>query len=86
VAYVECRVCQIFLGPEIPKREIYTKSPQTIPNCYKIYQIALKYSKGSYNIPIFIIPRPTKTYPNWDFWYENKPSGNPVRVGHEIAN
>jgi hypothetical protein len=22
--------------------------------------------------------RPSKTYPNWDFWFENKPSGNPV--------
>jgi hypothetical protein len=21
---------------------------------------------------------PSKTYPNWDFWFENVPSGNPV--------
>jgi hypothetical protein len=21
--------------------------------------------------------RPSKIYPNWDFWFENKPSGNP---------
>jgi hypothetical protein len=20
--------------------------------------------------------RPSKIYPNWDFWFENKPSGN----------
>jgi hypothetical protein len=20
-----------------------------------------------------------KIYPNWDFWFENKPSGNPAR-------
>jgi hypothetical protein len=20
-----------------------------------------------------------KNYPNWDFWFENKPSGNPVK-------
>jgi hypothetical protein len=23
-------------------------------------------------------PRPSKIYPNWDFWFENKPSGNPA--------
>jgi hypothetical protein len=23
------------------------------------------------------IPRPSKIYPNWDFGYANKPSGNP---------
>jgi hypothetical protein len=34
--------CQIFLGPNIPKREKYTKWPQTIPNDNKIYQIAVK--------------------------------------------
>jgi hypothetical protein len=22
---------------------------------------------------------PYKIYPNWDFWFENKPSGNPAR-------
>jgi hypothetical protein len=28
--------------------------------------------------------RPSKIYPNWYFWFENKPSGNPVLVwlGH----
>jgi hypothetical protein len=28
-------------------------------------------------IPTFVIPRPSKIYPNCDFWYENIPSGNP---------
>jgi hypothetical protein len=28
-------------------------------------------------IPRFSIARPTKIYPSWDFWFENKPSGNP---------
>jgi hypothetical protein len=23
------------------------------------------------------IPRPSKFYPNLDYWFENKPSGNP---------
>jgi hypothetical protein len=22
--------------------------------------------------------RPSKIYPNWDFWFENKPFGNPA--------
>jgi hypothetical protein len=25
----------------------------------------------------FSIPRPSKMNPNWRFWYENKPPGNP---------
>jgi hypothetical protein len=32
------------------------------------------------NIPTFSIARPPKNYPNWDFWFENKPSGNPART------
>jgi hypothetical protein len=24
--------------------------------------------------------RPSKIYPNWDFWLENKPSGNPEAI------
>jgi hypothetical protein len=31
-------------------------------------------------IPTFSIPRPSKIYPNWDFWFEKIPSGNPA--GH----
>jgi hypothetical protein len=26
-------------------------------------------------MPIFTIQRPSKIFPNWDFWFENKPSG-----------
>jgi hypothetical protein len=26
---------------------------------------------------IFSIPRASKMYPKWDFWFEIKPSGNP---------
>jgi hypothetical protein len=29
-------------------------------------------------INIYFNLRHTKIYPNWDFWFENKPSGNPV--------
>jgi hypothetical protein len=46
---------------------------------HKLYQMAVKYSKLSSNVTIFSIPRPSKFYPNWDFWFENKSSGNPGR-------
>jgi hypothetical protein len=39
--------------------------------------MTIKYSKWSLNIPTFTIQRPSKIYPNSDFWFENKPSGNP---------
>jgi hypothetical protein len=29
------------------------------------------------NLPTSFIARLTKFYPNWDFWFENVPSGNP---------
>jgi hypothetical protein len=45
--------CQIFLGPNLPKRSKYTNGPQTtpnghalcIPNIHKLYQMAVKYCK-----------------------------------------
>jgi hypothetical protein len=39
--------------------------------------MATKYTKWPYNIPTFSILRPSKIYPNRDFWFENIPSGNP---------
>jgi hypothetical protein len=42
------------------------------------YQNGEIYTEGPQNIPRFSIARPPKIYPNWDFWFENKPSGNPV--------
>jgi hypothetical protein len=42
--------------------------------CHKISQRSLKYSKW----PEKISTRPSKINPNWDVWFENKPSGNPV--------
>jgi hypothetical protein len=29
------------------------------------------------HIPTSSVARPSKIYPNWDFWFENIPSGNP---------
>jgi hypothetical protein len=45
---------------------MYTKWPQNFPNDHKIC------------IPTFSIVGLTKTYPNWYFWFENIPSGNPA--------
>jgi hypothetical protein len=40
--------------------------------------MAVKYTKGPKNIPTSSIVRHYKIYPNWYFWFENKPSGNPA--------
>jgi hypothetical protein len=78
--YTQLQGCQIFLGPNIPKRELYTKWPQTVPNGHKLYQLIKKYSKWSQNITTFSVRRPYKIYPNRNFWFENKPSGNPAQL------
>jgi hypothetical protein len=35
------------------------------------------YTKWLQYIPTSSITRPSKIYPKWDFWFENRPSGNP---------
>jgi hypothetical protein len=42
---------------------------QMTTNYIKLYLIAARYSQYSQNIPTFSIPRPSKIYPDWDFWY-----------------
>jgi hypothetical protein len=42
------------------------------------YQMALIYSKWPWIIQTFFIPRPSKNYPNSDFWFEKIPSDNPA--------
>jgi hypothetical protein len=41
------------------------------------------HSKALHNLPKFgflvFIPRPSTIYPNLDFWFENKSSGNPAQ-------
>jgi hypothetical protein len=67
-----------FLGSIYQKVTIY---PQNIPKCHKIYQMAGKLTKWPYKIvkiPESSNARPFKIYPNWYFWFENKPSGNPA--------
>jgi hypothetical protein len=57
--------------------------PENVPNEHKMYQMVIKYPKCPYNIPNgrkiypFFNLMPSKIYPNWEFWFENKPSGNP---------
>jgi hypothetical protein len=46
-------------------------------NTLKLYQMAVKYSKWALNVSTFSIPMPSGIYSDWDFWFENKPSGNP---------
>jgi hypothetical protein len=49
-----------------------------LPNAHKMYPVVVQYSKWSEYITTFSIPRSSKIYPNWDFWFEKKPSGNPA--------
>jgi hypothetical protein len=49
----------------------YAKKAVNYTNGRKIFQMIIK-------ITAFSIPRPSKFYKNWDFWFENKPSGNPA--------
>jgi hypothetical protein len=60
----------------------YTKLPQTIPNYHKQDQMTIKYTQLSQTIPngrkIFhMTVKRTKMCPNYYFWYENIPYGNP---------
>jgi hypothetical protein len=58
----------------VPKQgKIYLIAPN-LPNGHTIYQMAVLYLKWLHNIPTFSIPRPSKIYPHWDFWFENIPS------------
>jgi hypothetical protein len=45
---------------------------------YKIYEMAVKYTKWQYNLAKSFIERHSKIYPMWDFWFENIASGSLV--------
>jgi hypothetical protein len=66
--------CSLF---NIPKREKIYQIVIQLPNAHKIFQMALIYSKWPQNMQTFFVPRPSKIYPNLNFWSENIPSGNP---------
>jgi hypothetical protein len=57
-------------GKNIPNTNYIIKWAQNIPNGGKIFQIGLNCTN------IFNLKAP-KIYPNWDFWFQNIPSGNP---------
>jgi hypothetical protein len=58
-----------------------------IPKPEKMYQMNTKcsqesvkyYNRMKWNISIFSKLRHSEIYPNWNFWLENKPSGNPAQ-------
>jgi hypothetical protein len=70
----DCRVARFFIVYD-------TKTgnwAQNVPKGHKISQMAVNYSKWPHvNIQTFSNLRASKIYPNWYFWFENKPSGNP---------
>jgi hypothetical protein len=68
------RVARFFLVHDTQTGKMY----QMNTKCNKISQIFVKYSKWPKNISTFSNVRPSKIYPNWYFWFEKKPSGNPV--------
>jgi DNA-directed RNA polymerase subunit M/transcription elongation factor TFIIS len=48
-----------------------------IPKRRKNIKWTEKFTKRPQNKPTSSTARTSKIYPNWDFWSENKPSGNP---------
>jgi hypothetical protein len=62
------RVARFFLAQNTKTRKIHQ-------NDHKIYPISVKYNKRPcpQNIPTSSNARPSKIYPNLDFWFENKP-------------
>jgi hypothetical protein len=57
-------------GKNIPNHHNITQWPNSILNVHRIFQKALTYLTFSHL-------RPSKICPNWDFWFEKEPSGNP---------
>jgi hypothetical protein len=70
--------CQIFLDTIYQNGRKFTKLPLNYHMAIKCpYQTAIICSKWPTNMPTFSIPRPSEMNPNWSFWFENIPSGNP---------
>jgi hypothetical protein len=74
---VMLRVARFFLCAWYQNRKKCTKLTQNVLNGHKISQMSIKYSKWPQTISTFSNLRPSQIYPNRDFWFENKPSGNP---------
>jgi hypothetical protein len=48
--------------------------------------MSVKYSQRPYNISTFSNLRPSKICTNWNFWFENKPSGNPAFKRRKVSD
>jgi hypothetical protein len=65
------------MAKNIPNGQKLYQIAKNIPNGHKIYQMAIKYTKWpkiyqmAKNTLTVSIPRLSKIYPNWYFWYEN---------------
>jgi hypothetical protein len=66
--------CQILISTTYQNGEKINQVTINIPNVQKIYQNVQKIYP---NIPTSSIGSPSKIYPNYDFWFEKMPSGNP---------
>jgi hypothetical protein len=69
------------------------KLGKIVTNENKTYQMVIKHPKCPYNISSghkiyqrLSKQKPFKIYPNCDFWFENKPSGNPAAELGSIWN
>jgi hypothetical protein len=74
----EIRVARFFLVQYTKAGKIYQMTTK-LTNARKIYLKVVKYSNSPEYTTTFAIPGSSKMYPNWDFWSEKKPSGNPGR-------
>jgi hypothetical protein len=69
-----------FTWHNIPKRVKIHQITTKLPNGRKICQLDILYSEWLFIVATFSIPKPSKSYPNCIFWFENIPSGNPVSM------
>jgi hypothetical protein len=58
-------------GKNIPNNPKYNKWSQNILNGRKIDQMSIKYTNIFHCMTV-------QNLPNWDFWFENLPAGNPA--------
>jgi hypothetical protein len=71
--------CRMFLGTT------YQNGGNNTPNYHKIYQRGIQYTKC--HILTSFFARLSKIYPILDFWFENKPTGNPAGfLSNEFPN
>jgi hypothetical protein len=83
MAAIFCRIqgCQIFLGAWYQDWKKCTKWTQNVPNGHKSSHTYVRKIFQMYQQYINIYQsQALQIYPNWDFWFEKKPSCNPGRI------